>query len=49
MSLVLVITPHAPTAGIVVTCWPLGVPMMDDEAGSDAKLLAVPRCATTPS
>ena len=39
---VLVITPYALTPGVVVTCRPLGVLMMDDEAGGDAKLLAVP-------
>ena len=39
---VLVITPYPLTPGVVVTCRPLGVLMMDDEAGGDAKLLAVP-------
>jgi inorganic pyrophosphatase len=39
---VLVITPYALTPGVVVTCRPIGVLMMDDEAGGDAKLLAVP-------
>ena len=39
---VLVITPFALTPGVVVTCRPLGVLQMDDEAGGDAKLLAVP-------
>ena len=39
---VLVITPFALTPGVVVTCRPIGVLMMDDEAGGDAKLLAVP-------
>ena len=39
---VLVITPYALTPGVVVTCRPLGVLKMDDEAGGDAKLLAVP-------
>ena len=39
---VLVITPSARTPGVVVTCRPLGVLKMDDEAGGDAKLLAVP-------
>ena len=39
---VLVITPYALTPGVVVTCRPLGVLMMEDEAGGDAKLLAVP-------
>ncbi len=39
---VLVITPYALSPGVVVTCRPLGVLKMDDEAGGDAKLLAVP-------
>jgi inorganic pyrophosphatase len=39
---VLVITPYALSPGVVVTCRPIGVLAMDDEAGSDAKLLAVP-------
>ena len=39
---VLVITPFALTPGVVVTCRPIGVLMMEDEAGGDAKVLAVP-------
>jgi inorganic pyrophosphatase len=39
---VLVITPYPLTPGVVVTCRPLGVLKMDDEAGGDAKLIAVP-------
>ena len=39
---VLVITPFPLSPGVVVTCRPLGVLLMDDEAGGDAKLLAVP-------
>lgn len=39
---VLVITPYPVAMGAVVPCRPLGVLMMDDEAGGDAKLLAVP-------
>ena len=39
---VLVITPFPLTPGVVVTCRPIGVLQMDDEAGGDAKLLAVP-------
>ena len=39
---VLVITPFALTPGVVVTCRAIGVLQMDDEAGGDAKLLAVP-------
>ena len=33
---VLVITPYALSPGVVVTCRPLGVLKMDDEAGGDA-------------
>jgi len=39
---VLVITPFALTPGVVVTCRAIGVLMMSDEAGDDAKVLAVP-------
>ena len=39
---VLVITPYPITVGAVVRCRPLGVLKMDDEAGGDSKLLAVP-------
>src|ERR1700750_437530 len=39
---VLVITPFPLFPGVVVTCRPIGVLKMDDEAGGDAKLLAVP-------
>jgi inorganic pyrophosphatase len=39
---VLVITPYPLTPGVVVTCRPLGMLRMDDEAGGDAKLIAVP-------
>jgi inorganic pyrophosphatase len=39
---VLVITPVALISGVVVRCRPLGVLKMDDEAGGDNKLLAVP-------
>ena len=39
---VLVITPVPLIPGVVVVCRPLGVLKMDDEAGGDAKLLAVP-------
>ena len=39
---VLVITPFALTPGVVVTCRAVGVLMMEDEAGGDAKVLAVP-------
>ena len=39
---VLVITPFPLAPGVVVTCRPIGVLKMEDEAGGDAKLLAVP-------
>ena len=39
---VLVITPVPLIPGVVVTCRPLGVLQMEDEAGGDNKLLAVP-------
>ncbi len=39
---VLVITPYPLVPGVVVTCRPIGVLKMEDEAGGDAKLLAVP-------
>jgi inorganic pyrophosphatase len=39
---VLVVTPFPLTPGVVVTCRAIGVLQMDDEAGGDAKLLAVP-------
>ena len=39
---VLVITPFPLAPGVVVKCRPLGVLKMHDEAGGDAKLLAVP-------
>ena len=39
---VLVITPVPLIPGVVVTCRPLGMLKMEDEAGGDNKLLAVP-------
>jgi len=39
---VLVITPFPLLAGSVVTCRAIGMLNMEDEAGMDAKLLAVP-------
>jgi len=39
---VLVITPFPLFPGVVVACRPIGVLKMEDEAGGDAKLLAVP-------
>lgn len=39
---VLVVGPHSLSPGVVVRCRPIGVLMMEDEAGMDAKVLAVP-------
>ncbi|TFY99299.1 inorganic diphosphatase [Ramlibacter henchirensis] len=39
---VLVITPVPLIPGVVVSCRPLGILKMEDEAGDDAKVLAVP-------
>ena len=39
---VLVITPFPLIPGVVVRCRPIGVLKMSDEAGEDAKILAVP-------
>ncbi|TGN40623.1 inorganic diphosphatase [Marinobacter confluentis] len=39
---VLVVTPYAVQAGSVIRCRPVGVLNMEDEAGGDAKLVAVP-------
>ena len=39
---VLVITPVPLIPGVVVTCRPLGILKMTDEAGEDGKILAVP-------
>lgn len=39
---VLVMTPVPLMPGVVVRCRPLGVMLMEDEAGLDAKVLAVP-------
>ncbi|TSA22185.1 MAG: inorganic diphosphatase [Betaproteobacteria bacterium] len=39
---VLVITPIPLITGVVVRCRPIGVLQMEDEAGMDAKVLAVP-------
>jgi inorganic pyrophosphatase len=39
---VLVVTPVPLISGVVVTCRPLGLLKMEDEAGGDNKLLAVP-------
>ena len=45
---VLVITPFPLTPGVVVTCRAIGVLKMEDEAGGDAKLLAVPTTKILP-
>ncbi len=39
---VLVVTPIPLSPGVVIRCRPIGVLEMEDEAGEDAKLLAVP-------
>ena len=39
---VLVITPYAIAVGAVIRCRPIGVLKMQDEAGGDSKLIAVP-------
>ena len=39
---VLVITPVPLIPGVVVTCRPIGILKMEDEAGEDGKILAVP-------
>jgi inorganic pyrophosphatase len=39
---VLVITPYPLTVGAVIRCRPVGVLKMQDEAGGDSKLVAVP-------
>ena len=39
---VLVITPYPLFPGVVVPCRPIGILMMEDEAGVDGKVLAVP-------
>jgi inorganic pyrophosphatase len=44
---VLVVMPFPLQAGCVVKCRPIGVLKMSDEAGQDAKLLAVPVTKTT--
>ncbi len=46
---VLVITPHPVQAGSVIRCRPVGVLNMEDEAGGDAKLVAVPHDKLTQS
>jgi len=45
---VLVVTPFPLIPGVVVRCRPIGMLKMTDEAGEDAKLLAVPVDKLTP-
>ena len=45
---VLVITPYALHPGVVVPCRPLGILMMEDEAGVDGKVIAVPTSKILP-
>ena len=45
---VLVVTPVPLISGIVVTCRPVGLLKMEDEAGGDEKLLTVPVDTTFP-
>lgn len=45
---VLVVTPCPLLPGVVVPCRPLGILMMEDEAGMDAKVLAVPTTKILP-
>ena len=45
---VLVVTQFALPPGVVVRCRPIGMLAMEDEAGQDAKLLAVPVDKLTP-
>ena len=46
---VLVVTPYPVQAGSVIRCRPVGVLNMEDEAGGDAKLVAVPHDKLTKS
>ena len=45
---VLVVTPYPVVPGSVIRCRPIGVLNMTDEAGEDAKLVAVPADKLTP-
>jgi inorganic pyrophosphatase len=45
---VLVHTPHNVISGTVIRCRPIGILRMSDEAGEDAKLVAVPVSKLTP-
>ena len=44
---VMVVTPHPLIAGTVIRCRPIGVLEMEDEAGDDAKIVAVPASKVT--
>ncbi|MDC0663209.1 inorganic diphosphatase [Marinobacter sp. SS21] len=46
---VLVVTPYPVQAGSVIRCRPVGILNMEDEAGGDAKLVAVPHDKLTKS
>src|SRR5512147_3201866 len=45
---VLVLSPYPFITGVVVRCRPIGMLKLDDEAGGDAKILAVPIDKLTP-
>lgn len=45
---VLVVTPYPVASGSIIRCRPIGVLNMEDEAGEDAKLIAVPHEKLTP-
>jgi inorganic pyrophosphatase len=46
---VLVITPFPLSPGVVVTCRPIGMLQMEDEAGIDSKIIAVPSTGVDPT
>ncbi|REH38682.1 inorganic pyrophosphatase [Paraperlucidibaca baekdonensis] len=45
---VLVVTPHPVVPGAVIRARPIGMLMMEDESGVDAKLIAVPHAKLSP-
>jgi inorganic pyrophosphatase len=45
---VLVLSPMPLITGVVVRCRPIGMLKLDDEAGGDAKILAVPSTSSPP-
>ena len=45
---VVIVTPHPLIAGTVIPCRPVGVLEMEDEAGDDVKIVAVPPSRMTP-